>query len=208
MRKHHNKLFYSKFRVKSVFILPGSLMFYPTTDKHLMWLKKEYSDAPAMNKLADFIIKNRKDMRFRFQDKKALFYTNEIMAQELVDLIGKYHVGTEILDPRFNMLDKDTVGCDRLPHGKYRYQVHLKKDVHKFLSDVEKHALWQFIERNADHCLITNNFVLDYLEDKSSHCYHGYFYVEHEKFLTPIYMIAQKGIDKVITFVKVKKWKQ
>ena len=95
------KLFYSKFRVKSVFILPGSLMFYPTTDKHLMWLKKEYSDAPAMHKLADFIIKNRKDMRFRFQDKKALFYTNEIMAQELVDLIGKYHVGTEILDPRF-----------------------------------------------------------------------------------------------------------
>ena len=57
MRKHHNKLFYSKFRVKSVFILPGSLMFYPTTDKHLMWLKKEYSDAPAMHKLADFIIK-------------------------------------------------------------------------------------------------------------------------------------------------------
>jgi hypothetical protein len=86
--------------------------------------------------------------------------------------------------------------------------VHLKKDVHKFLSEVEKHALWQFIERNSDHCLITNNFVLDYLEDKSSHCYHGYFYVEHEKFLTPIYMIAQKGIDKVITFVKVKKWKQ
>jgi hypothetical protein len=29
--------------------------------------------------------------------------------------------------------------------------------------------------------------------------------VQEEKFLTPIYMIAQKGIDKVIKFVEVKK---
>jgi hypothetical protein len=32
----------------------------------------------------------------------------------------------------------------------------------------------------------------------------GYFYVTEEKFLTPIYMMAQKAIDKVIKFRKVK----
>ena len=40
MRKNHNKLYYGKYRHKTVFKLPGSLMFYPTTDEHLMKLKK------------------------------------------------------------------------------------------------------------------------------------------------------------------------
>ena len=106
MRRHHNKLFYSKYRVKTIFRLPGSLMFYPTTDKHLTWIKNEYADAPDMNILADFILKHRKNMKFRFQDKKALFYTNEIMAQELIDLIGQYHVRTDIVDPKFGTLNK------------------------------------------------------------------------------------------------------
>ena len=47
-------------------------------------------------------------------------------------------------------------------------------------------ALREFIERNTNNCLITNKFVLDFLEDRSPHCYHGYFYVKDEKFLTPI----------------------
>ena len=81
---------------------------------------------------------------------------------------------------------------------------HLKKDVHRHLNKLQRKTLWDFIERNVDHCLVTNKFVLDYLEGKYPHCYHGYFYVESEKFLTPIYMIAQKGIDKVIKFVKVR----
>ena len=149
-------------------------------------------------------IKNRKDMRFRFQDKKALFYTNEIMAQELVDLIGKYHVGTEILDPRFNMLDKDTVGCDRLPHGKYRYQVHLKKDAHQFITKKQRESLREYIERNIDDCLVPGYAILDYLEDRCPYVFGGYFYVTEEKFLTPIYMMAQNGIDKVVKFRKVK----
>ena len=46
--------------------------------------------------------------------------------------------------------------------------------------------------------------MLDYLIGKYPHCYHGYFYVSDQKMLTPIYMLAQKGIDKVIKFVKVK----
>jgi len=179
-------------------------MFYPTTDKQLSWIKKEYPDAPDMNKLADFIMQHRDSMRFRMQDKKAIFYTNESMSEDLIGSFADYHVKTEVVDPKFGLTDKNTVGCDRLPHGKYQYQVHLKKDVHKHINETEREALREFIERNIDNCLITNKFVLDFLEDRSPHCYHGYFYVQDEKFLTPIYMIAQKGIDKVIKFVEVK----
>ena len=204
MRKHHNKLYYGKYRYKTIFKMPGSLMFYPTTDKQLSWIKKEYPDAPDMNNLADFIIQHRDSIRFRMQDKKAIFYTNKSMSEDLIGSFTNYHVKTEVVDPKFGLLDKNTVGCDRLPHGKYQYQVHLKKDVHKHINETERHALCEFIERNIDNCLITNKFVLDFLEDRSPHCYHGYFYVKDEKFLTTIYMIAQKGIDKVIKFVKVK----
>ena len=204
MRKHHNKLYYGKYRYMTIFKMPGSLMFYPTTDKQLSWIKKEYPDAPDMNNLADFIIQHRDSIRFRMQDKKAIFYTNKSMSEDLIGSFTNYHVKTEVVDPKFGLLDKNTVGCDRLPHGKYQYQVHLKKDVHKHINETERHALCEFIERNIDNCLITNKFVLDFLEDRSPHCYHGYFYVKDEKFLTTIYMIAQKGIDKVIKFVKVK----
>ena len=67
MRKHHNKLYYGKFAYKTVFKLPGSLMFYPTTDKHLSWVKKEYADAPDMNRLADFIMGNRKKLNLDYR---------------------------------------------------------------------------------------------------------------------------------------------
>ena len=85
MRKHHNKLYYGKYRHKTEFRMPGSLMFYPTTDEHLLRLKKEYSDAPDMNHLADFIMKNRKLLKFRFQDRKAIFYTDYDKSLELID---------------------------------------------------------------------------------------------------------------------------
>ena len=204
MRKHHNKLYYSKYRVKSIFNLPGSLMFYPTNDKYLTSLKLKNVGLPTLHSLADFIIKNRNSMKFRFQDKKAIFYTNENLANELNSLLGNYYLKTEIVDPKFSKLKKDTVGCNRLPHGKYKYQIHLKKDLHKYLSQNDKDSLWNYIERNVDHCLVTNRYLLDYLEGKSPFCYQGYFYVTEQKIITPIYMIAQKGIDKVIKFVKVK----
>ena len=69
MRKNHNKLYYGKFRHKTELRIPGSLMFYPTTDEHLLKIKKDYPDAPDMNFLADFIMKNRKLLKFRFQDR-------------------------------------------------------------------------------------------------------------------------------------------
>ena len=101
-------------------------------------------------------------------------------------------------------LGKNTIGCKRLPHGKYQYQVHLKKDVHQRITKQERENLWSFLERNVDNCLVTNKYVLDYLEGKYPHCYHGYFYISEQKMLTPIYMLAQKAIDKVIKYVKVK----
>jgi hypothetical protein len=179
-------------------------MFYPTNDKYLTSLKLKNVGLPTLHSLADFIIKNRNSMKFRFQDKKAIFYTNENLAQELNSLLGKYYLKTEIVDPKFSKLKKDTVGCNRLPHGKYKYQIHLKKDLHKYLGRNDKDSLWNYIERNVDNCLVTNRYLLDYLEGKSPFCYQGYFYVTEQKIITPIYMIAQKGIDKVIKFVKVK----
>ena len=204
MRKHHNKLYYGKYSYKTIFRMPGSLMFYPTTDRYLTTLKEKNVGLKDLNNLADFIIEHRNNMRFRMQDKKAIFYSNEALSNSLIESFLQYHTKTEIVDPKFGLLDKNSIGCDRLPHGKYQYQIHLKKDVHRHLNKLQRKNLWDFIERNVDHCLVTNKFVLDYLEGKYPHCYHGYFYVESEKFLTPIYMIAQKGIDKVIKFVKVK----
>ena len=96
------------------------------------------------------------------------------------------------------------MGCHRLPHGKYKYQIHLKKDIHQHINKQERESLWEYVERNVDNCLVSNRYVLDYLEGKHPHCYSGYFYVSEEQMLTPIYMIAQKGIDKVIKFEKVK----
>ena len=73
MRKHHNKLYYGEFKHKTVLRVPGSLMFYPTTNEHLLQVKKNYPDAPDMQFLADFIMNNRKKIKFRFQGKKAIF---------------------------------------------------------------------------------------------------------------------------------------
>jgi hypothetical protein len=51
---------------------------------------------------------------------------------------------------------------------------------------------------------VSNCHLLDYLESKTPYCFGGYFYVKEEKYLTPIYMMAQRAIDKVIKFRKVK----
>ena len=53
--------------------------------------------------------------------------------------------------------------------------------------------------------MITNYNIIDFLEDKSPYCFGGYFYVKEAKYLTPIYMMAQEAIEKVIRFRKVKK---
>tara|TARA_E500000318_G_scaffold14299_1_gene13941 strand:+ start:341 stop:982 length:642 start_codon:yes stop_codon:yes gene_type:complete len=204
MRKNHNKLYYGKYRHKTVFKLPGSLMFYPTTDEHLVHLKKEYADAPDICHLASFIMANRNKVKFRMQDRRTIFYSNMDKSQELIERFWDFWVGFETVDPKFKNLGKHTVGCTRLPHGKYQYQVYLKRDAQNLLSDTQRSSLHEFLERNVDNCLITNFNIMDFLENKSPYCFGGYFYVKEEKYLTPIYMLAQQAIDKVIKFRKVK----
>ena len=91
-----------------------------------------------------------------------------------------------------------------MPHGKYKYQVYLKKDAHLHIDKTQRKNLYDFIERNTDHCLVTQWALIDWFEDKCPYCFGGYFYVTEEQFITPIYMMAQQAIEKVITYRKVK----
>jgi len=204
MRKHHNKLYYGRFKHKTIFKIPGSLMFYPTTDEYLGTIKDRYPDHPDMHYLSEFVMKNRKSMKFRFQDRKAIFYSDQQMAQQLIERFWDHWTGSETVDPKFQGLDKNMVGCVRLPHGKYQYQVYLKKDAHLHINEHQKTNLYNFLERNTDHCLLTQWALIDWFEDKCPYCFGGYFYVTQEQFITPIYMMAQEAIDKVIRYRKVK----
>jgi len=204
MRKNHNRLYYGKYRYKTVFEMPGSLIFFPTTDQHLQHIKRIHPELPDINFLADFIIQNRSKMKFRFQGHRSMFYSDRKLAQTLIKHFWDHWIGSENVDPRMANIEKDVVGCMRLPHGKYQYQVHLKKNAHCFLNKGQISALWEYLERNVDHCLVTNYNILGFLEGNFPYCAGGYFYVKEEKFLTPIYMLAQQAIDKVIQFRKVK----
>ncbi len=216
MRKHHNKLYYAKYRFKTIFQMPWAGILYPTSDENLQkMLDGTHQDVKHLNKnfwkvdskvlkLAKFILCNRSKMKFRFQQHKAIFYSDKKFAQKLIETFWDFWHGSESVDPRFDKLGGNVVGCHRLPHGKYKYQIHLKKDIHQHINKQEREGLWEYVQRNVDNCLVSNRYVLDYLEGKHPHCYSGYFYVSEEKMLTPIYMIAQKGIDKVIKFEKVK----
>jgi len=218
MRKHHNKLYYGKYRFKNIFTMPWTSILYPTTDQKLLDIIRggkdktlKYGDKswqvnnqPDITRLSQFILDHRTKMKFRLQQDYAIFYSDKELAQELIETFWDSWHGSENVDPKFNKLNRNTVGCRRLPHGKYQYQVHLKKDVHQHITKQERENLWNFLERNVNNCLVTNKYVLDYLEGKYPHCYHGYFYVSEQKMLTPIYMLAQKAIDKVIKYVKIK----
>ena len=149
-------------------------------------------------------MKNRNKMKFRIQQNITAFYTNEDLAKYLITEYWDEWYGVETVNPKFKRLGKNSVGCKRLPHGKFKYQVHLKKDIHQLISTSDRESLWRLIENNSEHCLVTNKYVLDYLIGKYPYCYHGYFYVSEAKMLSPIYMIAQKGIDKVVKFVQIK----
>ena len=189
--------------------MPYASKLYPTTDENLYGLVKMYKVSTTdydkkASKVAQFIIDHRTQMKFRVQQKYTIFYSNESLAKQLVDKFWNDWYGSESVDPKFNKLGKNSVGCHRLPHGKFQYQVHLLKDVHQHLTNSERQNLWSFLERNEEHCMVSNKYVLDYLIGKYPHCYHGYFYVSEQKMLTPIYMIAQKGIDKVVKFIAIK----
>ena len=66
------------------------------------------------------------------------FYSDEKHAKVIVETFWDYWQRSETVDPRYNKIGKNIVGCTRYPHGKFQYQVYLKKDVHKYLSNHEK----------------------------------------------------------------------
>ena len=209
MKKHHNKLYFGKYTFKTIFKMLWAHTLYPTNDQHLI----KHIDGsfgivgkkhPKVSSLASFIMKNRNKMKFRIQQNITAFYTNEDLEKYLITEYWDEWYGVETVNPKFKRLGKNSVGCKRLPHGKFKYQVHLKKDIHQLISTSDRESLWRLIENNSEHCLVTNKYVLDYLIGKYPYCYHGYFYISEQKMLTPIYMIAQKGIDKVVKFVQIK----
>jgi hypothetical protein len=148
-------------------------------------------------------MKHRKNMKFRVQHRDLMIYTDENLAKFVIEKFWDYWVGSESVDPKFTNLTPNTVGCSRLPHGKYQYQIYLKKDAHTLINDTQRNNLKNFIERNVDHCHVPGYALLDYLEDRCPYCFGGYFYVTQERFITPIYMMAQEAIDKVIKYRKV-----
>ena len=204
MRKHHNKLYYGRFAYKTVFAFPGSMMFYPTDDQHLTIVKQKWKNLPNVNRLADFIINNRRRIKFRIQDKHAIFYTNKSLAQELIDGFWNYWKDVTEVDINARLLKKNQVICKRIPHGLYPYQVHLKKDTHQHLDKKDRDALWNVLRNNKDDCLVSHRYVLDYLSGKAKFCYEGYFYVKEEKMLTMINLLASNGIKKIVNFIKDK----
>lgn len=204
MRKHHNKLYYGKYRYKTILDMPQSAMLWPTTDENLNDIKATNNKMDKLWNMADFIINNRHQMKFRIQEKKSIFYTDKALSDKIRSTFIDNFVNTESVDPKHGELKENIVGCDRLPHGKYEYQIHVKKDAHRIITKLQKDNLMNFIERNVDHCFVPGYALMDWLEDRCPYCFGGYFYVTQERYLTPIYMMANEAIEKVIQFRKVK----
>lgn len=205
--------------------MPWACYLYPTTDQHLKSVlghqEQDFKSERAMRegrwvffskhsknlkKLASFILHNRNKMKFRIQNVDSVFYCDEEMAKDLVSVFwDEWSNADAVPEDRSYLLDRNSVLCKRLPLGKYQYQVHLKKNVHRILKQHQRENLYRYLSQNPDNCLITGKYVKEYLEGASQYGWQGYFYVRDEKMLTPIYMVAQEAIEKVIKFVKVAK---
>ena len=127
-------------------------------DKELEILREAVDKAEerAGKKIAQFILDNRKQMKFRIQHKITAFYTNEDLAKYLITEYWDDWYGVETTNPKYQNLGKNTIGCKRLPHGNFRYQIYLKKDVHRLISDSDRESLWRYLENNSERF---NSFV-------------------------------------------------
>ena len=204
MRKNHNKLYYGKFRHKNIFRIPNIAFLWPTTDQHLLDLMKRNPKVTHIQDICHFIMQNRRKIKFRVQHRNLMIYSDENLARYVIEKFWDHWIGSESVDPKFTDLAPNNVGCTRLPHGKYEYQIYLKKDAHTLINDTQKNNLKNFLQRNNENCYVPGYAIMDYLEDRCPYCFGGYFYVTQERFITPIYMMAQQAIEKVITYRKVK----
>jgi len=225
MRKHHNRLYFGRYSHKVAFRMPWACYLYPTTDQHLKTILDHNDDdfksagalrqnkwiqfgkhSQKIKKLASCILHNRDKMKFRIQNVDTIFYCCEEMAKDLVSVFwDEWCSADAVPEDKSYLLDKNSVLCKRLPLGKYEYQVHLKKNVHKILKPHQRENLFRYLTQNPENCVITTRYVKEYLQGHSEYGWQGYFYVRNEKLLTPIYMMAQHAVEKVIKFVKVSK---
>ena len=123
-------------------------------------------------------------MKFRLQQTKAIFYTDKKLANELIVSFWDSWIESKVVDPKYANLEENTVGCTRLPHGKYQFQVHLKKRRAREIDSDKRIALLKFLDHNVDNVYVTNNLLIDWLEGKDSWYPASYFYVTEEKYLS------------------------
>ena len=102
--------------------MPWAGILYPTTDQKLLDIiqgtdknvkylnTKWYKTSPDVIKLAQFILDHRTKMKFRLQQKYAIFYSNKSLAQLLVETFWNSWHGAKSIDPKYNKLGKNTIG--------------------------------------------------------------------------------------------------
>ena len=220
MRKKHNKLFYGKYTHKAEFRMPWCGWLYPTTDEHLQRL---LSDPTAFDghmqfstdifkvkkhkteimQLADFILKNRNHIKFRLQSPNAIFYgSRSVIHQAITTFWDNWRDCMETDATHIRKMEPNTVICNRLPHNRYRYQIYLKRDAQFKINDRNRKSLAKYLLQNTDVARVVNSHMLNWLNGESEY-YEGYFYIADEKCLTPVYMIINDSIDKIVKYVKI-----
>jgi len=209
MRKHHNKLFYGTYTHKTVFKMPWAHQLFPTTDENLIKYVKGQKhfygkQHPALIDLAVYIMENRHNIKFRVQKDHTLFYSDFETAVEIITKYWKYFIDVVSINlAHTNKLQKNIITCKRYPHKDFRYQIYLKKDIHQILDDNERQSFIQFCKRNKENIKITSKYINDFISGKTPYCWYGYFYVKEEKFLSPLYIIMKRAIDKVQRYIKI-----
>ena len=220
MRKKHNKLFYGKYTHKAEFRMPWCGWLYPTTDEHLQRL---LSDPTAFDghmqfatdifkvkkhkleimRLADFILKNRNHIKFRLQSPNAIFYgSRSVIHQAITTFWDNWRDCMETDATHIRKMEPNTVICNRLPHNQYQYQIFLKHSGQSNINDRNRKSLAKYLLQNTDVARVVNSHMLNWLNGESEHC-EGYFYIADEKCLTPVYMIINDSIDKIVKYVKI-----
>lgn len=219
MRKHHNKLFFGKYTHKATFAWSWCGFLYPTTNEHLKniisdqyFLGKYFHDnfvgykkyKENIRELAIFILKYRNTIKFRLQPPIGIIYgPQKIIKNFILNFWSDWHDLTTVEKKFSKVLEKNTVLCNTLPHKKYQYQIRLKKDSYKKIHEKKRYNLYKYLSQNNDVSLIAGRDLKRWLRGEKDLYPAGYFYISEEKYLTPLYMMIQDHIDKIIKFVKI-----